>query len=42
MSISGPSSASNAATARLIALIKIDDTIKKILSAMGQPCPYGA
>jgi hypothetical protein len=27
---------------RLIALINTDDTIKKILSAMGLPCPYGA
>ena len=27
---------------RLIALIKTDDTIKKILSAMGLPCPCEA
>src|SRR5450759_5498041 len=27
---------------RLIALIKTDDTIKKILSAMGLPCSFGA
>jgi hypothetical protein len=27
---------------RLIALIKTDDTIKKILAAMGLPCPCGA
>ena len=27
---------------RLIALIKTEDTIKKILASMGLPCPCGA
>ena len=27
---------------RLIALVETEDTIKKLLSAMGLPCPYGA